>query len=96
MNQEHTLIAVAYKRGGEFTKAEEEQIRNKAGRRSIQHQTYTFRGSDRFGYCLMLFDLYSNESASLLQRLRHLNRKFLATVASHIGIRSMLVTVIGY
>lgn len=96
MRYEHTLIAVAYKRGENFTGIEEERIRARAGRRSIQGQTYIFRGQDKFGNCLMLFDLYSHESASTIQRLHHLYRKCLTAISRHIGIQSILVELIDY
>lgn len=96
MKQQHELLAAAYKRGGDFTQEEEEMIRNRAERRSIQHSTYTFRGKDGFGHCLLLFDVYLGESASLIQRFRHFVRKIFAAVASYVGISPVFIIVIGY
>ena len=96
MKYQHELLAVAYKRGEGFTEEEEDMIRAKAERRSIQHSTYTFRGKDGFGHCLLLFDIYFSESASLYQRVRHFVRKVFTAAALNIGIRPVFVIVIGY
>lgn len=96
MKNQHELLVVAYKRGEDFTREEVDIIRNKVEKRSIQHSTYTFRGKDGFGHCLLLFDVYLGESASLIQRFRHFVRKLFAAVASYVGISPVFIIVIGY
>lgn len=96
MRNQHDLLAVAYKRGEDFTQKEEDMIRNKVEKRSIQHYTYTFRGKDRFGHCLLLFDVYLGDSASLYQRFRYFVRKVSTAVALNIGISPVFIIVIGY
>lgn len=88
-----TLLVSAYAQHRDFLDQEIEEFKNIAFKRSLNNCIGIERCSGKFGSSVHLFDCYVIKNISFFKYIRHMVRKFKATVTGYIGINTIVVIV---
>jgi len=88
------LVLVGLKLSGEISEDEKHALLA-AWKRTTDHGTQSFQGTDRRGRGLLLvFDVYVVEQLSVLKRLRHAARMFKAAITGNVHVSSGVRVVV--
>lgn len=89
------LVLVAVKLSGEISEDEKHALLAEAWKRTTDHGTQSFQGTDRRGRGLLLvFDVYVVKQLSVLKRLSHAARMFKAAITGNVHVGSGVRVVV--
>lgn len=89
------LVLVGLKLSGEISEDEKHALLAEAWKRTTDHCTQSFQGTDRRGRGLLLvFDVYVVKQLSVLKRLRHAARMFKAAITGNVHVGSGVRVVV--